>query len=322
MKMETAMKSGRTAIVTGACSGIGLAITRSLLAKSDPIWHVVLVDFRPEAYKAIAATLDQDYALFIEADVSKWEDNARVFKEAYEWNNGNRIDFFHANAGTGDKETITQTFDLDAEPMKPDLSCFDVNLFAVFYGLKLMIHYARKTKRDQSSLADTFHPKVVITSSCTAQYPFPVAPQYAAGKASLLSLTRSIGPLLMENDNIAVNCIMPAYVATNITPPGLNEAWPQKWITPVGTMARAIDELISETGEVMQDGLSDGKDGVIKTGQSVECVIDKLLYRSPVEYPDDSQRFLIEESLTKDGLWATYVDRAFREAGGVGISRS
>lgn len=316
----------KTAIITGACSGIGLATTRHLLAKTDTIWHIVLADIRPQAYASIKDSLDSTRTFFVETDVSKWEDNARLFKTAYSWpysettSTSRKIDFFFANAGTGDKEGVAQEFDLDAEPTKPDLSCLDVQVVGVFYGLKLFIHYSRKARR-QNRPGEDFRADMVITSSCTALYPFPVAPQYAAGKAALLSLTRSIGQNLMSSDGITINCLMPGYVATNITPPGLNDAWPKEWITPLDTILRALDELMDGGGKVVQDGKSDGIDGAVKTGQSVECVVQKLYYRKPVEYADESQEFLIEESIKPDGLWSTYIQRAIRETGGIGVSR-
>jgi hypothetical protein len=112
-----------------------------------------------------------------------------------------------------------------------------------------------------------------------------------------MALARSAGPLLLANDNIALNCIMPAYVDTNLTPNEVTSLWPKEWVTPISTMVRAYDELISATGAVAQDGKSDGANDVVKTGQAVECVVDKLFYRQPVDYPDESQKFCIDGAL-------------------------
>ena len=66
-------------------------------------------------------------------------------------------------------------------------------------------------------------------------------------------------------------------------------------------MLRAFSELTHPTGHVSDTALSDGIPNTIKIGQSVECVVDKLYYRQPVAYADESQRFLIEQGLDLGG---------------------
>jgi 15-hydroxyprostaglandin dehydrogenase (NAD) len=252
--------------------------------------------------------------LFIRTNVASWDEQAALFKQAYDWSGG-RIDFFAANAGLAERDHITMGFfaqgwNLEGEPPKPDLLALEVNETAVFYGLRLFVHYARKTKlalqasSASKTVAAPFNPKVVITASCAAIYPFPLAPAYNASKHAVLGLTRGVGKPLLASDNIAVNCIMPGYVDTGLTPKEVTNLWPPHFITPISTMVRAYDELTSETGAVAQDGKSDGKHGEVKAGQSVECVVDKLFYRQPVPYADESQEFLIEQTFLPDGVWA------------------
>ncbi|KAK5446582.1 hypothetical protein LTS15_009514 [Exophiala xenobiotica] len=301
----------KTAIVTGGCSGIGLGLVKHLLSKPDSQWRVVIADLRPEAYESIKSSLDPSRHRFIETDISSWDLQAALFNEAFTWSNG-RIDFFAANAGIVDAPHILDPSrdDLDSDPVKPNMHCTEVNQTAVFYGLKLFVHYARVTNRaikeeKANSKHDgvAFNPKMVITSSCTALYPFPIAVQYAATKAALVSLVRSVGKNLLASDNVALNCIMPGYVDTGLVPNEITRLWPEEWVTPLSTMNRAYDELISEEGRVAQDGKSDGRDGKVKAGKAVECSVNRLYYRRGVEFADKSQRFLIEESYKPDGVW-------------------
>ena len=55
-------------------------------------------------------------------------------------------------------------------------------------------------------------------------------------------------------------------------------------------------------GKVVADGISDGVDGTVKTAMSVECVVDKLFYRTHVPPPDGSQEYMVREA-TEDGMW-------------------
>jgi 15-hydroxyprostaglandin dehydrogenase (NAD) len=292
--------SAKTALITGGCSGIGLALVNHLLAKTETKWNVIIADINEKVYPSISQDFDSSRTTFIHCDVSSWDSHAALFKKAFEWAPNKRIDFFAANAGIADKERIIGgEYDLDIEPQKPNLQCLDVDIYGVLYGLKLFVYYTRKAKKSSS---ETFHPKMVITASCVGQYPFAVAPQYAAAKAACVNLTRSVGLPALRHEGIAVNCIMPAFVLTNIMPEYLATNWPKEYVTPLGTMMRAYDELIEVDGKVVADGISDGVDGTVKTAMSVECVVDKLFYRTHVPPPDGSQEYMVREA-TEDGIW-------------------
>jgi 15-hydroxyprostaglandin dehydrogenase (NAD) len=307
---STSPMNVKTAVITGACSGMGKALTYNLLAKTSPQWRVVMADINAPAYEAMASTLDPTRHIFVRTDVSNWVDQLAVFKQAYSWSNG-RIDFFAANAGIADKEALLQPFDLDADPAKPNLNCIEVDLLGIFYGLKLFIHFARKTRRDLTrTISSTpFNPKMVITASMAGQYPFFTSPQYAAAKHGCVGLVRSAAPALLKHENIALNCVMPAFVDTNIMPEGLVAKWPKEHITPLPTIMRAFNELIDESGRIEADGKSQGEDGVVKSGCAVECVIDELFYRDPVQYANASQEWVTDQA-REEGI----IGRALKEA--------
>lgn len=302
------------AIISGGCSGIGLHLAKHLLSLPD--WRVLVADINAAAWSALDPPLDPERTLFVQTDVANWDSHAALLKQAFAWSN-NQIDAYFANAGIGDRDSFFFPWDLDAEPTKPDLSCVEVCELANYYALKLLTHYTRKTTQRLGGLeqarAAGFHPKLVFTASCVALYPFMIAPQYAAAKHAVLGLTRSVGQLSYDLDGIAVNCIMPAVIDTPILPGGLKLSWPKEYITPFETLNRAFMELVDVDGKVQQDGNSGGKDGVVKTGQSIECALDKLYYRTHYDPPDESQRYMVEDSQKKDGLWMQSITAVLQE---------
>jgi NAD(P)-dependent dehydrogenase (short-subunit alcohol dehydrogenase family) len=290
----------KTAVVTGGATGIGLGIVRHLLTKG---WRVAVASRQATNWESVSDSLDSSRTTFLTTDITSWESNLQLFREAHEWSGG-QIDLFIANAGIADLESLTGPSDLDKDPEKPDTSPTDVNLVSAMWQLKLFIHYSRKTQRDKGMAGSSFNPKMIITGSLASIYAFPPCVQYTASKHGLVGLVRSVGPLLLDSDNIALNMTCPSFIPSSLSPKGLKEAWPQHWITKVDIVCRAVDELSDERGRVEQDGRSDGKDGQIKAGEVVECALHNLWYREPTTFPDESEKFLIEDACKKDGLWA------------------
>jgi len=68
--------------------GIGLALANDLAQKG---WKLAIVDMNSEDGEAAVAKFGEGNAIFIKADVSKWEENVRFFKETKEA--FGRIDF-------------------------------------------------------------------------------------------------------------------------------------------------------------------------------------------------------------------------------------
>lgn len=134
------------AIVTGSGSGIGEAVAKHLYSRG---FKVVIADFNSTTGQRVAAELGPD-ATFIQADVSSYPSQARLFKLAYEWG-GNRLDFCHANAGIDDRQVLYdggEKEELDDEGLLKPLNTktMQVNLEAVIQGLWLFKYYVRRSK--------------------------------------------------------------------------------------------------------------------------------------------------------------------------------
>lgn len=158
------------AIVTGAASGIGLALVKHLIAKG---WRVVMADINDVAGLQASQDLGSDRVVFHKTDVGSWNDQVSLFQRAWQWSGMGRLDLLVANAGIFRPDNICDIGSDDA-PKEPALEVLKVDLFSVFYGLKLFVYYSKKNPQPSG--------KVVVTSSPTGIYPFPFGPEYCSAK--------------------------------------------------------------------------------------------------------------------------------------------
>lgn len=267
-----------TAIVTGACSGIGLALTKHLLALN---WYVFMADINPPP-----ETLEN--TTFIRTDISSWSEQAALFKQAYD--SHGRLDFCALNAGISDRDDIFNniTGDPAQPPKEPNMKTIDVNFTGQYYGIKLAAHYM--------TLDSTWAGKkrtggrIAITASGSGIFPISAVPIYSATKHALVGLVRSLAPVA-RGKNILLNAIAPAMVATNLPEPGFLELFPPEQITPMSTIMRSFD-VISEFENVeKEDWVSSGKSGEI-----VEGNLQELIWHPAPERPAASE-YLNEDAM-------------------------
>lgn len=107
------------AIVTGGSSGIGLALVQHLIELK---WKVVIADLNPPKEPI------GDDTLFLKTDIGSWDQQADMFRRAYDWYK--RIDFVALNAGIDDRDDIFNTLshDLSKPPRQPSTVTFTTNI--------------------------------------------------------------------------------------------------------------------------------------------------------------------------------------------------
>jgi len=263
------------AIVTGAASGIGLAVTKHLLGRG---YRVAMADVNKAEGERLGAELGHD-TFFIQTNVSNYDQQASLFATAFEWGD-RRLDFFAANAGIDDRQSLYEKLATDMDALDPpkelNLDAIRVDLDAVFQGIWLFKFYARKNKSPGG--------KIVITSSAAGLYPMETNPQYTAAKHGLVGLARACGPVF-SRENITVNAVCPAFVPTNLCPPHVRDLFPKEHVTPMSTVLRAFDTFI---------------DNARMTGQIVELSLGDLYFREQPPWANESQRWLGEDS---SGFW-------------------
>ncbi|TFW16787.1 SDR family oxidoreductase [Massilia arenosa] len=185
---------GRTAIVTGAAGGIGLATARRLLEEGA---NVLLADLKQDKLDAAAATLgqgaDADCIATAVCDVSHEDQVTAAVDAAIK-----RFGALHIvvnNAGLMIFKPLEEQTGADWQRI------LNVDLLGAFYFIK------------QSFLKMTQGGAVINVSSVHAVKTEPLVAPYAAAKTALLSLTRSAA-LEGKPKNIRVNAVLPGAVDT------------------------------------------------------------------------------------------------------------
>lgn len=183
---------GRTAVITGAGSGIGLATARRLASEGA---HVVCADIDETAGKAAAEEVG---GLFVKVDVTDKEDVDALFKTAFDTYGSVDIAFNNAGISPPDDDSILTT-ELDAWRRVQD-----VNLTSVYLCCKAALPYMQRQGRGSIINTASF---VAIMGAATSQI------SYTASKGGVLAMSRELG-VQFAREGIRVNALCPGPVNT------------------------------------------------------------------------------------------------------------
>ncbi|WP_135822833.1 SDR family oxidoreductase [Halostella litorea] len=185
---------GRTAVVTGASSGIGAATARELAADGA---NVVLAARSEDCIAELADSIAADHGVRAEAvptDVTDEDAVAALVETTVE--TFGRLDAVVANAGVGRAGSVEE---LSTERYR---TMMDVNVDGTFFTARAALPHLRETEGS-----------LVFVGSFAGQYPRPGDAVYAATKwwvrGFALSLAGSAG-----EDGVGVSVVNPTEVRT------------------------------------------------------------------------------------------------------------
>lgn len=194
MRMATPFDfSGKTVLVTGGGSGLGLATARRFAEGGAT---VVVNDLRAEAAAAAAAGLGAGH-LGIGGDVSSEADVTRLVERALA--HGGRIDVLVNNAGVPD--SFTPTVDQELSHWR---RLIDVHLTGTYLVSKTVAPHM---------IAAGEGGAIVNLNSIAGVLGLPVRTAYSAAKAGIGMLTRVLG-CEWGVHGIRVNAVAPGYILT------------------------------------------------------------------------------------------------------------
>jgi NAD(P)-dependent dehydrogenase (short-subunit alcohol dehydrogenase family) len=188
----TGRLDGKVAVVTGGCSGIGLATVQRF---ADEGARVVVADLDDVRGKEV---VDGIGGLFVHCDVTDKEQVDAMFAEAHQTYGSVDVAFNNAGISPPEDDSILDT-DLDAWRKVQE-----VNLTSVYLCCKAVLPYMIEQHRGSIINTASF---VAVMGAATSQI------SYSASKGGVLSMSRELG-VQFAREGVRVNALCPGPVNT------------------------------------------------------------------------------------------------------------
>jgi NAD(P)-dependent dehydrogenase (short-subunit alcohol dehydrogenase family) len=183
---------GRVAVITGGCSGIGLATVHRF---ADEGAKVVIGDIDDQRGKEVA---DRVGGTYVHVDVTAKDEVDALFRTAKDTYGSVDIAFNNAGISPPEDDSILDT-GLDAWRKVQE-----VNLTSVYLCCKAALPYMREQQRGSIINTASF---VAVMGAATSQI------SYSASKGGVLSMSRELG-VQFAREGIRVNALCPGPVNT------------------------------------------------------------------------------------------------------------
>ncbi|KAK7041808.1 hypothetical protein VNI00_009097 [Paramarasmius palmivorus] len=282
--------AGDVAFVTGAASGIGLALTRELVKLGA---RVILVDVNDAVASKLADEFNEKagetVAVAVKTDITSWDQQFAAYEVGKK--TFGRVDYFMANAGIGEFPWLHKFEPSTAESRpitQPKMNVIDINLSAQLHTAALALQVFER----QAPNRHGFRGKLVMTASLYGVFPSMCQPLYSASKAGIIHFVRALAQFHAKDD-LTVNVVCPALVATGIAPPVMFKEFHERGL--LTTAEQVVQQFIPLLGA--------SKD----TGKAV-CVNKDKVWDQPIQlekvHEDDELIDLLEHKMGQIyGYW-------------------
>lgn len=232
----------KVALVTGAASGIGEALTHQLVGRGI---KVLAVDFNTEGLERVRAETD---CATMNVDVASAATNRAIVARCMK--TFGRLDMAFLNAGVLDRPVSS----FGDEFLVGDI---DWDRYEVVRGV-LVDAVIHGTVAATEAMAESGGGSIVATASAAGLMPWPITPVYSASKHAVVGWVGAIAPALARQ-SVTINAICPGGIATPL-------------VGRVAADAETIERLLSpDDVATAMIGIATGDD----TGQAWSIVANR-----------------------------------------------
>lgn len=290
--MET-QQNGKTALITGAASGIGSELTR-LFAKDG--YNLILIDRDEQGMSQLAYNLKNQYgtqATLITKDLS----NPNAPEEIYAQTSGTTIDVLVNDAGEGEYGQFATETDLQRE------------LAIVQGNATSLVHLTKLYLKDMVARNDG---KILMLGSEVSVSPSPMMAVYGATKAFIKSFSESVRSELKGNGSkVTITVLMPGATNTNFFKTAgaahVKGADPNKTADPASVAKAGYDALMAGDDHVVAGFMNKIKVGLAHLLPDPLIAANARKDMTPEEEADQQQKqttaILIGVAVAVAGIW-------------------
>ncbi|KAK4502718.1 hypothetical protein PRZ48_006144 [Zasmidium cellare] len=201
--------AGKTAIITGGASGIGLGFATALATYGAQVFILDNNDTLGHEAETQNPSLE-----FIHTDVRSWDAQHAAFKQVLSESKEGRIDVVVTSAGVSSPNIKhiwlpQEGQSMPSEPKKPSTPAMDVNLMGTFYTTHLALSYFVRQE------ATTFRPQLLLISGLAAYFGQGFNPDFNGANFGVRGMFKSLRREVPEVfGGFQVNLLAPTFTST------------------------------------------------------------------------------------------------------------